>query len=103
MADGEVARHLQIVGQHLVIGYENPAQIRALVQRGFVGGVYLGRRNAMAKTADDLHAEIAALQSLRHAAGLPPLIIVADQEGGAVSHISPPLPLQKSLATHHKL
>jgi beta-N-acetylhexosaminidase len=38
-----------------------------------------------------IKAEIAALQERRRRAGLPPLIIAADQEGGVVSHLSPPL------------
>jgi beta-N-acetylhexosaminidase len=31
------------------------------------------------------------LQDARRIAGLPPLIVAADQEGGIVSHLSPPL------------
>ncbi len=41
--------------------------------------------------------EIAQLQRLRRDAGLPPLIVAADQEGGIVSHLSPPLPAHSPL------
>lgn len=45
-----------------------------------------------------LTAEIAALQAARPP-GAPPLWITADQEGGVVSRLSPPLPPQPGLAT----
>ena len=46
-----------------------------------------------------LKYEIAALQEKRRAAGLPPLIVAADQEGGIVSHLSPPLTKLPALST----
>jgi beta-N-acetylhexosaminidase len=46
-----------------------------------------------------LRAEIAALQDQRRAAGLPPLVVAADQEGGIVGHLAPPLTKVPALAT----
>src|SRR5215218_9365996 len=43
--------------------------------------------------------EIAALQDKRRAAGLPPLVVAADQEGGIVGHLAPPLTKLPALAT----
>ncbi len=42
-------------------------------------------------------SEIASLQNIRKTQGLPPLLITTDQEGGIVSHISPPLPRHEAL------
>ena len=39
------------------------------------------------------------LQEKRRAAGLPPLIVAADQEGGIVSHLAPPLTKLPALST----
>src|SRR5262249_12930128 len=44
-------------------------------------------------------AELAALQERRRAAGLPPLIVAADQEGGIVAHLAPPLTALPALST----
>ncbi len=46
-----------------------------------------------------LRAEIAALQDIRRAAGLPPLLVAEDQEGGIVGHLAPPLTKLPALAT----
>lgn len=97
-AAGDVARQLQAVGSHIVVGYDTPNQIEELVRRGFIGGIYLTRRNAAGKTVEALNAEVAALQSIRRAAGFAPLIVAADQEGGPVSHLSPPLQKEPALA-----
>lgn len=87
------------LGEHLVVGYENPDEIRELARRGLIGGVFITRRNAAGKTFEQLRAELAMLQTVRRQALLPPLIIATDQEGGPVSRLSPPLALQPSLAT----
>ncbi len=46
-----------------------------------------------------LTRDIEGLQAPRRAAGLPPLWIAADQEGGLVATLSPPLPRPAPLAT----
>ena len=86
------------LGAHLVVGYSNPKAIRILVEKGLVGGIFLTAGNVKGRSIEAIHAEIAELQALRQSAGLPPLIISADQEGGIVSRMSPPLSPQPSLA-----
>lgn len=98
-ASQQDAKHLQEFGKHLVIGYDRPEDINPLISRGWVGGLYLTRRNTEGKTLPQLRDEISAFQSLRKQAGLPPLMIVSDQEGGNVSRLSPPLPRQPTLST----
>jgi beta-N-acetylhexosaminidase len=53
----------------------------------------------MGRTAEALKSEISVLQDRRRAAGLPPLIVAGDQEGGIVSHLAPPLTRLPSLST----
>jgi beta-N-acetylhexosaminidase len=50
------------------------------------------------RTQAQIAAEIADLQLIRQHAGLPPLIVSTDQEGGIVSRMSPPLAQQPALA-----
>lgn len=88
-ADLEDAR---IVGRHFVVGYTDIEQVRDLSRAGLIGGVFLTRRNVEGRTLAEVAAEIAGLQVERKRAGLPPLIVAGDQEGGPVSHLSPPLP-----------
>ncbi|PKN61845.1 MAG: hypothetical protein CVU57_27365 [Deltaproteobacteria bacterium HGW-Deltaproteobacteria-15] len=85
---------LQRVGRHLIVGYENVRDIAPLVSRGAVGGVFLTKRNAAGKSSEELRIEIQWLQDLNAAgetSGRRPLLVAADQEGGIVSHLSPPL------------
>jgi beta-N-acetylhexosaminidase len=57
-----------------------------------VGGVYITTRNVKGKTRSEIRRDIAQLQKIQAANGLPPLLITADQEGGIVTRLSPPLP-----------
>ncbi len=86
------------VERHFVVGYRDLAVVRELVRDGHVGGVFLTRRNVAARSVADVAAEIAELQAIRREADLPPLIVAADQEGGPVSHLSPPLPKPPALS-----
>jgi beta-N-acetylhexosaminidase len=100
IARRKVLAHANIeIGRHFIVGYSDVATARDLVGRAYVGGVFLSRRNVTGRTTADVAAEIAGLQAIRHAAGLPPLIVAADQEGGPVSHLSPPLPKPPALST----
>jgi len=65
--------------------------VATLAEKGLIAGIYITKHNIKDETAETLKAEIAALQDKRRAAGLPPLSVAADQEGGIVSHLSPPL------------
>lgn len=93
---------LRAVGRHLIVGYGAFDELEPLVVRAGVAGVFIDARNARAKSEAQLAAEIARLQALRAAAGLPPLWIASDQEGGVVSALSPPLrrPLPLSSLAH---
>jgi len=91
------------LGPHFVVGYSSFPEVARLAEQGLISGVYITRHNIQGRTADDLRAEIAALQDKRRAAGLPPLIVAADQEGGIVSHLSPPLTEVPALATLAKV
>ncbi len=97
-ADDAAAREL---GRHLIVGYTRADEVAVLASRGLIGGLYITHHNIAGRTSAELKAEIAGLQALRRSAGLPPLIVAADQEGGIVSHLSPqltPMPALASLA-----
>lgn len=93
-APDDIGRRL---GRHFIVGYWRMEEVEPLAARGLIGGIFVTRHN-IAQGAESLRAEIAHLQDLRRAAGLPPLIVTTDQEGGLVSHLSPPLPLRPPLA-----
>ena len=87
------------LGRHFIVGYNSFAEVAVLAEKGLIAGVYVTRHNVAGRTASELTAEIAALQQRRRAAGLPPLIVAADQEGGIVSHLAPPLTRLPALST----
>lgn len=79
----------QTVGAHLIVGYDDVAEVQTLAAKGLIGGIYLTRRNIRGRNMAAVAQEIATLQAIRQRAELPPLIVAADQEGGAVAHLSP--------------
>jgi beta-N-acetylhexosaminidase len=85
-------------GRHLIVGYRDPAELRALVERSAIGGIFLSGRNVRGRSAQQIGQEIGGLQEIRRRLGRPPLWIAVDQEGGLVSRLSPPLTRTKSLA-----
>ncbi len=87
------------LGQHFIVGYRSFDEVAPLAEKGLIGGIYVTGRNVTGRTAGALKAEIAALQARRQAAGLPPLIVATDQEGGIVSHLAPPLTRLPALAS----
>ena len=86
------------IGEHLIVGYSDPNTMKTLVEKGLVGGIFISAHNVAGRSPAAIRAEINALQSMRQAAGLPPLIVTTDQEGGIVSRLSPPLSRLPSLA-----
>ncbi|WP_213741568.1 glycoside hydrolase family 3 N-terminal domain-containing protein [Bradyrhizobium sp. dw_411] len=88
-----------LLGPHFVVGYTSFDEVAPLAEQGLIAGIYVARHNITGRTTDTLKSEIAALQERRRVAGLPPLIVAADQEGGIVSHLSPPLTELPALAT----
>jgi beta-N-acetylhexosaminidase len=93
------AAQARSLGRHFVVGYSSFAEVAALAEKGLISGVYVTRHNIVGSTAARLKEEISALQEKRRAAGLPPLIVAADQEGGIVSHLAPPLTRLPALST----
>lgn len=88
----------QRYGRHFIVGYESVGEVAPLAVRGLIGGIFVTQRNAAGRNVNQLRAEIAQLQKLRREAGLLPLIVAADQEGGIVSRLSPPLPAHAPLS-----
>jgi beta-N-acetylhexosaminidase len=95
---------LERLGRHILIGYRDRAKLDELIARRAVAGVFLSKRNVEGKTPLEIRREVDAWQATRRAQGLPPLLIATDQEGGAVSRLSPPLtrmpPIAEIVALH---
>src|SRR5436190_82454 len=87
------------LGRHFIVGYSSFPEVAALAEKGLISGVYVTRHNVAGSSSARLKEEILALQEKRRAAGLPPLIVAADQEGGIVSHLAPPLTKLPALST----
>ena len=86
------------VGRHIIVGYHSLSDVKQLVEKKAIGGIFITDHNVRGRNAAAMKSTIDALQAIRKEQGLPPLIIAADQEGGAVSRLSPPLKRQPSLA-----
>ena len=93
------ASEVRNLGRHFVVGYSSFPEVSALAEKGLISGVYITKHNIAGSSTMRLKAEISALQEKRRAAGLPPLIVAADQEGGIVSHLAPPLTKLPALST----
>jgi beta-N-acetylhexosaminidase len=95
---------LEKLGRHVLVGYRDGAKLGALIARRAAAGVFLSAKNVEGKAPDAIRQEVDALQAMRRAQGLPPLWIATDQEGGAVSRLSPPLtrmpPIAEIVALH---
>lgn len=89
---------LERIGRHIVIGFHSYSDVKALVEKRAIAGVFITDHNVRGRTAAAVKADIDRLQDIRKAQGLPPLVVAADQEGGSVSRLSPPLKRQPSLA-----
>jgi beta-N-acetylhexosaminidase len=87
------------LGQHFVIGFSDWQEVRKLVERRAIAGIYVSASNMHDTTAAELRGRVDEMQAIRRQQGLPPLWITTDQEGGGVSRLSPPLVRMPSLAT----
>ncbi|MDR0702029.1 MAG: hypothetical protein LBF61_06385 [Azoarcus sp.] len=93
---------MERMGRHFVVGFRDFNELEPLAERGLIGGIYVTRRNLAGESAQSLSRRIGELQDVRRRAGLAPLFVMADQEGGKVSHLSPliePMPALASLLT----
>jgi len=90
---------LERIGRHLITGLDSISSATLLVEKRAIAGIFITDHNVKGKTAAQVGAVIAKLQAIRTSQGLPPLIIAADQEGGPVSRLSPPLKRQPTLAS----
>lgn len=93
------SQQLQQLGQHCIAGYQHADDVLPLIRTGAIAGVYITKRNVKNRSFAEIRAEIAMFQKVREFSGLPPLFIVTDQEGGLVSHLSPPLAHLPALST----
>ena len=82
---------LEKLGRHVIVGYRSPSELQALVDQRAVAGVFVAAQNVQGRTIAEIRQGIDALQETRRAQQLAPLWIATDQEGGAVSRLSPPL------------
>lgn len=93
---------VQSINKRLIVGFASDEQAEALARQG-IAGLFIARRNIEGLSFAEVQAKLVRLQALRQATGQAPLIVAADQEGGVVSRLSPPLtarPALASLATH---
>jgi beta-N-acetylhexosaminidase len=89
---------LERLGGHFIVGYRDRRDLRRLIERRAVAGVFLTRRNIEGLTTADIRRRVDEWQALRQHESLPPLWIASDQEGGIVSRMSPPLPRMPPLS-----
>jgi beta-N-acetylhexosaminidase len=82
---------LATLGRHILVGFRNSSELHELVERRAIAGVFVTSRNVHAVGSAGLEADVQSLQDIRRRQGLPPLWVATDQEGGAVSRLSPPL------------
>src|SRR6201996_2556465 len=82
---------VQSLGRHFMVGYSDFDEVARLAEKGLIAGIYISKGNVAQRKPGAVSAEIAALPARRLKAGVPPLVVAADQEGGIVSHLSPPL------------
>src|SRR2546422_6780742 len=77
-----------LIGQRFVVDFAGPevtADLERLIREGRVGGVILFVKNV--RSVSQVRTLTADLQRLAGDAGLPPLLITIDQEGGLVNRL----------------
>ena len=89
---------LEQLGSHFIVGYHNKEELVQWVRLRAIGGVYITRRNLRQHSVSDFARFLDKLQKIRKRQGLVPLVVAADQEGGLVAHLTPPLPKRPALA-----
>lgn len=77
--------------RHLVLGYTSFDDMRTLLEQVELAGIYLTAHNVRGRSIAEVRLEVDRLQAIQRAKGRGPLLVAADQEGGAVTRLSPPL------------
>ncbi|MDX2257717.1 MAG: glycoside hydrolase family 3 N-terminal domain-containing protein [Hyphomicrobiaceae bacterium] len=90
---------LRRLGSHLIVGYHGARDLDPLLERGALGGIFITARNVKSRDPARLADDIARMRALADPVALRPLFVAADQEGGHVSRLTPPLPRQPSIGT----
>lgn len=91
------AEDLARIGRHIMVGIDEPHELKKLIAVRAISGIFLTRRNAAGKSSRQVADLIARLDARHRGLGGPGLWVSADQEGGIVQRLSPPLPRQTSL------
>jgi beta-N-acetylhexosaminidase len=81
----------RLAGQRLMIGFDGTeldATLKDIIEKLQVGGIILFSRNIV--DPEQLNRLCASVQTCAREAGIPPLFIAIDQEGGAVARLKPP-------------
>ncbi|MCP4134602.1 MAG: glycoside hydrolase family 3 protein [bacterium] len=92
-------RVLEKLGSHFIVGYTSVDSVRPLIERKAIAGLFISIRNVKGKSIGSIQKEIAELQALQARNSDLKLFIAADQEGGLVSRLSPPLAAMPPLAS----
>ncbi|WP_414461928.1 glycoside hydrolase family 3 N-terminal domain-containing protein [Hyphomicrobium sp. DY-1] len=90
-------QRLQRLGGRIVVGFDSFSQVKPLVEKKAIAGIFVTDHNVQGRKIQDVAKDIDDLQMIRRQQGLPRLIVAADQEGGYVSRLSPPLKWQPTL------
>jgi beta-N-acetylhexosaminidase len=86
------------INHRLIVGFQNFDDIEKLSLNG-LSGIFITKRNIKDKSIDEIKVTLEKLQDKRKEAGLPSLIVATDQEGGAVSRLSPLIEKQPPLSS----
>lgn len=90
-------QRLERLGGRVVVGFDSFSQVKPLVEKKAIAGIFITDHNVRGRKIQDVAKDIDDLQMIRRQQGLPRLIVAADQEGGYVSRLSPPLKWQPTL------
>ncbi|MCP5498065.1 MAG: glycoside hydrolase family 3 protein [Leptospiraceae bacterium] len=82
---------VQKYAKHILLGYSSEEVIEEHIRKGRLGGVFISQRNVEGKNTTDLQKLFSKWKSEYCKSGAGSLILAADQEGGIVSRLSPPL------------
>ncbi|MBS0250867.1 MAG: glycoside hydrolase family 3 protein [Proteobacteria bacterium] len=90
-------QRLERLGGRIIVGFDSFSQVKPLVEKKAIAGIFVTDHNVRGRKIQDVAKDIDDLQMIRRQQGLPRLIVAADQEGGYVSRLSPPLKWQPTL------